>query len=304
MTTATETATAPPDLYPSRLEPEPSIAERRDPILWGDPDGALSWYQRRSYEAAGFLTLPGRFSGQELAHLKEEAARLRNLDELRGREEVITEPTSKEIRSIFNLHRLSGVFGGLVRDRRLLGAARDLLGGEVYIFQSRINYKPGFSGKEFYWHSDFETWHVEDGMPRMRAVSCSLSLTDNYEFNGPLLLIPGSHQYFVSCVGATPEGHYKQSLRKQEYGVPDEASLARLAAQGGIVSVTGAAGSATFFECNILHGSSSNITPYPRTNLFIVYNSVENRLVEPFGGLEPRPDFIANRRDDAPLEPV
>src|SRR3546814_3200003 len=56
----------------------------------------------------------------------------------------------------------------LAADERLAGVARFLLDDTVYIHQSRLNYKPGFQGKEFYWHSDFETWHVEDGMPRMR----------------------------------------------------------------------------------------------------------------------------------------
>ncbi|MES8739290.1 phytanoyl-CoA dioxygenase family protein, partial [Cutibacterium acnes] len=75
----------------------------------------------------------------------------------------------------------------------------------LLIHQSRINLKNGFNGKEFYWHSDFETWHVEDGMPNMRAVSCSITLTDNTVYNGSLMVIPGSHKYFVSCVGETPE---------------------------------------------------------------------------------------------------
>ncbi|MFQ5599830.1 MAG: ectoine hydroxylase, partial [Candidatus Krumholzibacteriia bacterium] len=50
-----------------------------------------------------------------------------------------------------------------------------------------------------------------------------------------------------------------------------------------------------FFDCNAMHGSNGNITPYPRSNVFFVYNSVENALVEPFGGLEPRPEYIASR---------
>src|SRR3546814_1749367 len=97
-----------------------------------------------------------------------------------------------------------------------------LLGDEVYISQSRLNYKPGFRAKEFYWHSDFETWHVEDGMPRMRALSISVTLTDNLETNGPLMVMPGSHRTFVACVGATPEDHYKSSLKRQDYGRSEE----------------------------------------------------------------------------------
>ena len=64
---------------------------------------------------------------------------------------------------------------------------------------------------------------------------------------------------------------------------------------------TGLAGSVTFFECNVMHGSSSNITPLPRSNVFVVYNSVHNTPVAPFCGLPPRPNFIAEREDFTPL---
>ena len=293
------------DLYPSRVADEPRLVERRDPVLHGEPTGALTRYRRETYQADGFLTFPGFFGPEEVEGFLAEADRLRNLDELQGREDVITEPESDEIRSIFRIHETSDVFDRVARDPRILDKVEELLGSEVYIFQSRINYKPGFKGKEFYWHSDFETWHVEDGMPRMRAVSCSIALTPNYEFNGPLMLVPGSQHYFLSTVGETPEDHYRQSLKKQQIGVPDQEGLEKLIELGGGIEVPkGPAGSVTLFECNTMHGSSSNISPYPRTNLFLVYNSVENTLVEPFGGRKPRPDYLGNRSDESPLRPA
>src|SRR3546814_17030185 len=77
---------------------------------------------------------------------------------------VITEPGGKEIRSIFQIHAQSNLLRRLAADERLAGVASFLLDDTVYIHQSSLNYKQGFQGKEFYWHSDFETWHVEDGM--------------------------------------------------------------------------------------------------------------------------------------------
>ena len=207
------------------------------------------------------------------------------------------------MRSIFNVHRLNDIFANLVRDPRVLNVAREILGSEVYIHQSRINYKPGFTGKEFYWHSDFETWHSEDGMPAMRALSCSILLTDNSECNGPLMLIPGSHHHYVSCMGETPDENYKKSLKKQEVGVPDPILLRYLADMGGITSCAGKAGSVVFFDCNTMHGSNGNITPYPRSNVFFVYNSIANQLDEPKGGLAPRPEFVAAREGIAELTP-
>jgi ectoine hydroxylase len=109
------------------------------------------------------------------------------------------------------------------------------------------------------------------------------------------MVLPGSHKRYVSCAGHTPDEHYKQSLRRQEYGVPEPEVLDQLSREGGLTAPKGKAGSALFFDCNLMHGSNSNITPFPRSNIFLVYNSVENALVEPFGGIKPRPEFVASR---------
>src|SRR3546814_7862163 len=101
--------------------------------------------------------------------------------------------------------------GRLYAYDRLAGVGRVLLGDVLYVHQSRLNDKPGFVGKEFYWHSDFETWHVEDGMPQMRALSMSILLAPNTVLNGPLMIIPGSHRKYLTCVGETPEDHYRRS---------------------------------------------------------------------------------------------
>src|SRR3546814_15538733 len=90
-------------------------------------------------------------------------------------------------------------------------------------------------------------------MPRMRALSCSVLLTDNNECNGPLMLVPGSHRQFISCQGQTPDNHYKSSLKQQEYGVPDSLSLQLLVEQGGIQAMPAPAGSVVFFDCNTMH---------------------------------------------------
>lgn len=294
------------DPYKSRSVNNPAILSRHEPVVYepvASTAAALNPAQRDAYRDNGFLLLPELFSAAEVERLYNEMQGMREDFMNKGREEVIAEPGSGEVRSIFNVHRLNNLFANLVRDPRVLNVAREILGSEVYIHQSRINYKPGFQGKEFYWHSDFETWHNEDGMPAMRALSCSILLTDNNELNGPLMLIPGSHRHFISCAGETPDENYKKSLRKQETGVPDELLLRYLSDLGGIVSCKGKAGSVVFFDCNTMHGSNGNITPYPRSNVFFVYNSIENQLGAPKHGLKPRPEFVATRDGIAALEP-
>ncbi|HAZ89623.1 MAG TPA: ectoine hydroxylase, partial [Marinobacter adhaerens] len=255
-------------------------------------------------ERDGFLVFDSFLDQATVRQFREDLRGYEDDESILRSEGTITEPGKQEIRSIFGIHELSDRFDRLTRDPRILAMVRQLLGSEAYIHQSRINFKPGFHGKGFDWHSDFETWHAEDGMPRMRAVSFSIALTDNTPFNGPLMLIPGSHKTFVPCVGRTPEDNYQSSLKKQELGVPNNRDLAAMADDYGIKAPTGPAGSLIIFECNTLHASNANMSPWPRSNLFFVYNSVENQLQAPFCGNKPRPDFLGNRNSTEALVPV
>lgn len=298
------------DPYISRVSDAPFIIARQDPVVYAGriasgegKANALSLERLEAYNENGFLFFESLFTQHEVTWLLDEVERLKDLKGLEDSGHVIREPGGDKIRSFFYVHQFDDVFKALSRDERIVNIAEQILGSQVYIHQSRVNLKPGFKGKEFYWHSDFETWHIEDGMPRMRALSCSITLTANNEFNGPMMVIPGSHKQYVSCVGQAPKNHHLQSLRRQEYGVPDDKIMTELVNQNGIVALKGKAGSVIFFECNLMHGSNSNITPYPRTNAFFVYNSVENTLVDPYGGMNPRPEYIATRQDFSPIQP-
>ncbi len=293
------------DMYPSRRAGEPELLPRRDPVAYRpwEADAPLTSEQVAQFDRDGYLVLENVFEAAELDALQDETRRLLADPSSLDQNTVITERGSDDVRSIFAIHEQSKLMARLAADERLAGVASFLLDDEVYLHQSRLNYKPGFNGKEFYWHSDFETWHTEDGMPRMRALSMSVLLAENTPNNGPLMVIPGSHRTYVTCVGQTPENHYQMSLKKQEYGVPDELSLAVLAHKHGIVAPTGKPGTVIVFDCNTMHGSNGNITPFPRANAFLVYNAASNRLTEPFGAEKPRPRFVAER-ECKPLEPT
>ncbi|MFZ2178700.1 MAG: ectoine hydroxylase [Rhodococcus sp. (in: high G+C Gram-positive bacteria)] len=289
------------DRYPTRIGCEPSTLPRREPTVWGRPsDGPFDAESLARHEARGFTIIPDLLGPGEVSVFRDELERLSRDPHMHESGRVIRERGSDEVRSVFDVHRCSALVAELVRDGRILDRARQLLGSDVYLHQSRINSMPGFKGTGFYWHSDFETWHAEDGMPVPRAVSCSITLTENYPFNGSLMVMPGSHTRFVQCVGATPEDNYTSSLVSQEVGVPRREDVSLMAAEFGIEQFTGAAGTALWFDSNVMHGSGNNITPYPRSNIFLVFNSVENALTAPFGAKIPRPDYIASR-DFTPL---
>ncbi len=284
------------DRYPTRRASASEFLTRTEPVVWpGIDSGPAASSDLDRHERDGFHITEGLLSPAEVQHHWQELERLTHDPRVRADERTVVEKGSDQVRSVFDVHKISTPVADLIREPRVLDRARQLLGSDVYVHQSRINYMPGFEGQGFYWHSDFESWHAEDGMPGMRAVSLSIALTDNHPFNGGLMIVPGSHRTFVSCVGETPQDNYKSSLTEQEVGVPTRDDVTELAYENGIEQFTGPAGSALWFDSNCLHGSGNNITPFPRSNIFVVFNSVENALTEPYAARERRPEFIASR---------
>ena len=287
------------DLYPSRVKDKPGTMLRVDPVVWGGvdavPNGPLTEEQLESFDQNGFLWLEGLLSPSEVDGYRAELDRMTHDPEIRASEVAVIEKESDTVRSIFEIHKRSEAFRELAKDPRLSDAARQIVGSDVYIHQSRINLKQAMYGAGFFWHSDFETWHTEDGLPRCRTVSASVALTDNNEFNGPLMVVPGSHKTFVSCVGETPDNNFQSSLKKQEIGTPDLDSLKQLVSRSTIVAPKGPAGSVLLFDCNIMHASTENLSPFPRSNAFFVFNSVENKAQDPFAAPSPRPEHIGSR---------
>ncbi|MAN75209.1 MAG: ectoine hydroxylase [Henriciella sp.] len=294
------------DRYTTRLNTRPEQIGRRDPVIHAarDKEPPVSSSVIQEFEKNGFVVLEDVFSEAEVARMKGTANEMRDYPDSLADETVISERDSGAVRSVFAIHRQTSDFDVVARDPRLAELARHILGDDVYIHQSRLNYKPAFKGKEFYWHSDFETWHAEDGMPNMRALSMSVMLTDNHPQAGPVMFVPGSHKTFISCVGETPDDNYKASLKKQETGIPDADSIAQLVDEGGIVAPAPKAGSVVIFDCNTLHASNGNITPFERMNAFFVFNAWSNRLKEPYGANAERPEHIAHRRVEKPLAPL
>ncbi len=289
------TAIATTDLYPTRSGRSEVLPREHAVVHGGAEGGPLDQREVTHFDEKGYLLIDELVSGSELDEMRVELRRLSEDPVVRDDERTVIEATSQEVRSVFEVHRTSDVFARIANDPRVVGRARQLLGSDVYIHQSRVNFKPPFEGKDFFWHSDFETWHAEDGMPSPRAVSISISLTDNYSFNGPLMIMPGSHREYICCQGETPEDNYKSSLVMQGAGTPDRETLAKFADRYGIDVLEGPAGGAIMFDSNCMHASNGNVTPYARSNVFIVYNSVENTVVEPFAAPAPRPAFLGAR---------
>lgn len=214
-----------------------------------------------------------------------------------GGEGMVLEENGRAIRALHGLHEREP-FRRLVRFGVLLNAARSLLHDDVYVYQSKLNFKAAFAGDLWPWHQDYSFWEREDGMPTPNALTAAIFLDDVTEFNGPIYFIPRSHldasaDTATRAFDATSwTQHVSASLSYQTH--QDE--VTRLVGRHGLVAPKAARGSILFFHSNIVHASPPNISPLPRRLLLITYNAVRNVPAR-----EVRPAFLVSR-DKTPLE--
>lgn len=263
------------------------------------------------FDRDGFLLMHDLFSREEIEAILEEIPREFAQDSPRRIREK-----SGAVRSVFALHQTNELFGRLTRLARLVEPAQQLLRSDVYVHQFKVNAKVALEGDQWEWHQDFLYWHKEDGMPTPRVLTATVFLQEVNDFNGPMLLIPGSHRRGMidvsaqeietaSGAAAAAGGNGKgvawvHTLTADLKYKINRQILASLLGSNDMYAAKGRAGFVLFFHGNLFHASAGNLSATDRMSVFVTYNSTENCLrdVE-----TPRPSFIASR-DFSPITRV
>lgn len=241
--------------------------------------------QLEQFDREGYLFLPGLFTPEEAALLKQEAEAIYQLD----REEVWREK-SGIARTAFAAHKYNEAHRRLGSHPRLIEPIEQILEGPVYMHQYKINAKAPFDGEVWQWHQDYGTWARDDEMPEPRAMNISVFLDDVTAANGPLLFIPGSHKK-----GVVAAGHDLETTSYPLWTL-DRETVSALAAEGGCVAPTGPAGSVLLFSSLLVHASPPNISPLGRIIVYLSLCHVDNHI-RAFN----RKEWIAHR-DFTPIE--
>ena len=241
----------------------------------------------KRFHAEGYLILPGCFSAEEVAVLRSEADRIYQSP----RKEVWREKSGAP-RTAFAAHTYNEAHRLLGAHPRLIEPVEQIFNEHLYMHQYKINAKAAFDGELWQWHQDYGTWKRDDGMPEPRAMNISVFLDEVRSINGPLLLIPRSHQ------AGTLAARHDTTTTSYPLWTLDHETVRRLADQGGIVEATGSPGTVLLFHGNLVHGSTANITPYSRVIVYLTLCAVSNYIRTPT-----RPDWIAHR-DFSPITPV
>ncbi|MBT5416134.1 MAG: proline hydroxylase [Rhodospirillaceae bacterium] len=248
--------------------------------------------QLEQFDRDGFLILPSLFDPKEVEAINAELPALFAED----RVDNVREKGGGIVRTAMNLHARNDVFAKLVRHPRLLEPALQILDGDVYLQQVKVNAKEAYTGEIWQWHYDFAHHHNEDGNPLPLALNVHLFLDECNPFNGALWFIPGSHK-----------AHDGRNLAKSaldtettsyELWTVDHETVGRMIEAGGIVPAHGPAGTVLIFGELMVHGSPNNMSPWPRHIFSTIYNPISNRQTT-----FKRPDW-QHGRDFTPTRPL
>ena len=227
----------------------------------------LNANQLDDYSNEGYVFVP------ELLPVGEISAVMAQLPELCAleRPEVIFEKNSLTVRSLMNVHTYSEAADKLIRNPLITEPVKQILDSDVYVFQCILNLKRAFAGDVWQWHQDYSTYLIDDGMPANRLVNVLIFLDEVNEFNGPLIIVPGSHR------GDAIKNDVDDTTTSYPIRALDNSRVASAVELKGMVAPKGPAGSVIFANTNIIHGSASNMSPWDRALISLTLNSVENK---------------------------
>ena len=262
----------------------------------------MSSIQVDKYNRDGYVLIDNVLSADEIRALRTEV----KYEAKATGERVVYEKNSNIVRSIYGVHSSNRFFDETARQERIVEPVKNILKNDVYVYQSKVNLKGAFDGDVWDWHQDYVYWQKEDGMPASKVLTVAVFLDEVTEFNGPLMLIPGSHRHGIlsgRVLDSRPAGYEDKpgwiaNLTADLKYTIDRNVISELVQANGIVSAKASAGSVLIFDGNIVHASPANISPLARTLLLYTYNRVDNA---PDIGKLHRPDFLVSR-DSRPIQ--
>jgi ectoine hydroxylase len=266
--------------------------------------------QIQAFRSNGFLLLENLFNEEETGLMNEELAVVSKMDS----EKKILEKNGG-MRSFFAAHEEGDILNKATKVKKLVHPVKQLLASDVYLHQTKINSKHALTGDWWEWHQDFPYWHFEDGMPQPRVLTVMIFLDEANEFNGPMLLVPGSNRAGLvdpeaNDIDAEVNNEWFNNYQASKTYMSNVTSnlkytlkketLASWITRNKIYPAKGPVGTVLLFDGLVFHSSSNNLSPWNRNAYLITYNSTDNTLQDVES---PRPNFLANR-DFTPITEV
>lgn len=225
--------------------------------------------KKTSFEKDGYVLVKGFFSEADI-----DASR-RWLDDnqksIEGSAKSWTDFEPGNSLSVFQyIHNAENAIAKMASNEKLLNMAAELMNESVYIWSSKVNFKPPWLGTVEYFHQDYVYW-MGRGYEKIDMLSCMIFLDSHGNENAGLQIFPGTHK--LGFIEHTP---FINTNGLSKYMVPPE-RLSILAKEYGFETVEAEPGDILFFHSALVHGSSHNSSPHKRRVILSQLNCGTNK---------------------------
>jgi ectoine hydroxylase len=238
----------------------------------------LSQTQLDQYKADGFIRIDGLFSPAEVALLRQECARM-GTDNRNHADANVMEKGSGKVRISYAVEQDSDALDAAYRLPRIMEPICQLLGDDIYLWQSRLIHKLARYGELWQWHQDYTSWAL-DGAKRSTVndmMSVLIQVDDSSAENGPLKVVRGSHMVSGPKESGVLDWDYDDYTTSYPVHTVSDAEQERLFADHDVVEFDAPAGTVLFFGAMTVHCSGPNTSGNDRRNLYYVYNRLDNQ---------------------------
>jgi ectoine hydroxylase-related dioxygenase (phytanoyl-CoA dioxygenase family) len=227
-------------------------------------NSALNGDQLSAYQRDGYLIVKSfcsRAETDKLYHtaLEDQAMTNHALD--------LNDQTGKKTKLSLWFTPGNDVFGYLTRSEKMVGAIKQLLGGNSLVchFHSKLMQKQPKVGGAWEWHQDYGYWYKNQFMFPDGLISVMIALTAANKANGCLQVIRGSHKM----------GRVNHGFAGEQVGA-DMQMVENALKTMDLIYVELKPGDALFFHPNLLHRSEANLSDHPRWSVISCYNLLSN----------------------------
>jgi ectoine hydroxylase-related dioxygenase (phytanoyl-CoA dioxygenase family) len=232
------------------------------------PPRVLTQAQREHYFREGYILLEKIIGDEWIRKLRAATEELVERSRKVTKSDTIfdLEPTHRpdapRLRRVSNPVEHHPVFWDYCTKSPLGDIVADLVGPDVKFHHSKLNYKWAQGGEEVKWHYDISFWPHTNYSP----LTVGTYLYDCGPDNGPLMVLPRSHELEPMLSQFDQQGRWTGCLREEDVAKLDLAKAATL---------TGPAGSLTIHNCRTLHASPKNLSDTGRPLLLFTLTSAD-----------------------------
>ncbi len=246
-------------LFPYSFLPFPTFSDLRP--LTPDPFPVFTPNELDQYARDGFFIARSLFASDEIQKVRAYAeADPVFANTVYGRKDA----SGRETKIALWNHAGDDLYSLCARSPRIVDRMEQLLGGEVYLWHMKMNYKEPRVGGAWEWHQDYGYWY-HNGCLFPLLASCLIAVSPANQENGCLQVLRGSHLL----------GRIDHGKTGDQTGADMERVDAALK-QMELVYAECEPGDAIFFDSNLLHRSDANLSEHPRWSLIACFNAARN----------------------------